>query len=50
MAKENNRVHELHLIIAMGASDEAWHYENEQIEQRGDCCQLGLIMKIEDLN
>ena len=30
MARENNRVHELCLIIVMGASDEAWHYENHK--------------------
>ena len=31
MAKENNRVHELRLIIEMGASDEAWNYESQKL-------------------
>ena len=31
MAKEDNRVHELRLIIEMGANDEAWNYENKKL-------------------
>ena len=31
MAKEDNRVHELRLIIEMGASDETWNYENKKL-------------------
>ena len=58
MAKENNRVHELRLIIEMGARDEAWNYENKKTswcvlneqsnksnDERGDSRQLSVLKR-----